>query len=75
MFGQITEFRFFKKSFFSAKNLIWPLKPLFFLGGGVLLLKLFDPSNGLGAGNYQNSHFWAKSALNISKTTALIKKF
>ena len=43
--------------------------------GGVILLKLFDPSNGLEVGNVQNSHFWAKSALDISKTAAQIKKF
>ena len=41
---------------------------------GVILLKLFDPSIGLGVGNVKNSHFRAKSALAISKTIAGIKK-
>ena len=41
---------------------------------GVILLQLFDPSNGLEVGNVQNSHFWAKSALDISKSAAQIKK-
>jgi len=42
---------------------------------GVILLKLFDLSNDLGVGNVQNSHFWVKSALDMSKTAAWIKKF
>ena len=69
---------FLRKSIFfnlgATKNFFWPEKTLFGIRnpnfGGVILLKLFDPSNGLGAGNYQNSHFWAKSALDISKTAA-----
>ena len=60
------------KTFFDPKTLFGLRNPNF---GGVILLKLFDLSNGLGARNYQNSHFWAKSVLDISKTAAWNKKF
>ena len=84
MFGQITEVGFFEKIIFflfwgTQKNFFDPQKPYLALktqllgGGGVILLKLFDQSIGLEVRNYQNSHFWAKSALDISKTTAWIK--
>ena len=56
------------KTFFDTKNLIWPNF------WGVILLKLFDPSNSLEVGNVQNSHFWPKSALDISKSAGRIKK-
>ena len=39
---------------------------------GVILLKLFEPSIGLGVGKVKNR---AKSGLAISKTIAQIKKF
>ena len=69
MFGQITELRFFekinflsfvgpKKTFQSPKNLIWPKKPHFFFGGGVIVLKLFDPSNGFEVIDFEIDVFW-----------------
>ena len=65
--------------FWGPKKLFWDPKTLLGLRnlpfGGIILLKLFDLSNGLGVRNYQNSHFWAKSAMDISETTAWIKKF
>ena len=54
------------KTFFGLRN------PNF---GGVILLKHFDLSIGLGVANVKNSHFRAKSALSISKNIAWIKKF
>ena len=37
------------------------------LGGGVIVLKLYDPRNGLRVGNAKNSHFRAKSAKKVFK--------
>ena len=59
------------KTFLTPKTLFGLRNPNF---GGVILLKLFDLSIGLGVGNVKNSHFRAKSALAISKTIAQIKK-
>ena len=66
---------FWENPFFSIcgapKNIFWPQKPYLALKsptfGGVILLQLFDPSNGLEVGNVQTSHFWAKS--NLQKTS------
>ena len=38
------------------------------LGGGHTPKTLFVPSNSLGVGNFQNLHFWAKSALELINT-------
>ena len=58
------------KIFLTPKTLFGLRNPNF---GGVILLKLFDLSTGLGVRNYQNSNFWAKSALDISKTAAQLR--
>ena len=60
------------KTFFDPKTLFGLRNPNF---GGVILLKLLDPSNGLGVGDVLKSHFWAKSAMDNSKTATQIKEF
>ena len=55
---------FWENQFFHLKKL-W----------GVIFLKLFDRSNGLGVRNFQNSHFWAKSSLALqNEKTDFLKK-
>ena len=74
---------FLENQFFSfcraPKNFFGPQIPYLALETptlrGVKLLKLFDLSIVLGIRNLQNSHFWAKSARDISKTAAWLKKF
>ena len=66
MLGQIAEFRFFEKinflCFWCPKKLFWVLKTLLGLRdptfGGVILLKLFDPSYGFRATDGKIAIFW-----------------
>ena len=60
MFGQITEVGFFEKINFLCfwgpqKTFLSPKNPTF---GGVILLKLFDPSYGFEVVDFEKAIFW-----------------